>query len=297
MASSGARIAAAGCVALSGCHAITGLDDMYLRSESAASTGSTTVSGTGGAGDAGGMGGLGAAGGGGGGGAGGSPCLADAALTYRETVLCDHPLAYWRLDEANPTEAIDEVGNAHPGMYRNSAKTGAVGVAGSTAAEFHTSGSAYIEIGNFFDFSGQEHFSIEAWVKPSSTMPEQTGIVSKFDGVAKQGYSLGIQPNGMTATRAHDSMDIATVTVGLPPTDAFTHVVVTYDGDTIRLYKNGEFKGIASKQTLVETDNALTIGSFGGWGFFDGLIDEVAIYGARLLDSRIEAHYAAGIAQ
>src|SRR5262245_23126683 len=88
-----------------GCHAITGLDDLYVRDDAGAqavatatatsvSTGAAGATGNGGAGPT--------VGAGGTAGAGASSCDLDGGLTYAQTVLCDGPAAYWRFEELDP---------------------------------------------------------------------------------------------------------------------------------------------------------------------------------------------------
>jgi hypothetical protein len=59
----------------------------------------------------------------------------DAALAYRETVLADHPLAYWRLADSDIT-ARDELGGDN-GQYAGACTFGAPGaIAGNAAVTF-----------------------------------------------------------------------------------------------------------------------------------------------------------------
>ena len=43
-------------------------------------------------------------------GCGGAPASATAARTYSATVLADHPVAYWRMDETTGTTMADATG-------------------------------------------------------------------------------------------------------------------------------------------------------------------------------------------
>jgi len=65
------------------------------------------------------------------------------------------------------------------------------------------------------------------------------------------------------------------------PVNSWTHVAVTYDGATLRLYVNGVQEG--TPQTIVTLpagNTAWYIGSnsFSSYTYFDGRIDEVAIW-------------------
>jgi hypothetical protein len=284
---------------LVGCQAITGLDDLGLREEAPSTVAaSTATSGSGGAGATGGMGGAGAAGAAGGtAGAGGSVCDAGGPLTYAQTVLCDEPAAYWRFEELDPPEATDELG-IHPAQYVGTMTLGAEGVAGSRAATFHANGQGYVLVGDVFDFVGTSEFTFEAWVKPVAPVPDYAALFGKFfdEGGEEQGYVISLIPSGLNAARTRDSVADG-LTVGALPVDEMTHVALTYDGLTLSIFKNGVLaKGTESTASLVDRDTPLTIGSFYGWGYFNGVIDEVAVYDKLLKSTRILAHYQAGSA-
>ncbi|MBI2038626.1 MAG: LamG domain-containing protein [Candidatus Nealsonbacteria bacterium] len=80
--------------------------------------------------------------------------------------------------------------------------------------------------------------------------------------------------------------------------NVWTHVVVTYDGSTAKLYINGELKktqgGLSG--AIVDIGDNLTIGADNGGGYaFRGLIDEVRIYEKALALGQIQQHYAEGL--
>jgi hypothetical protein len=72
------------------------------------------------------------------------------------------------------------------------------------------------------------------------------------------------------------------------------HVVGTYDGNVMKLYINGE--EAASNTIGSHTIDATTVGLWIGWmsGYWDGNLDEVAIYNAALSPTTVESHYNLG---
>src|SRR5690348_5065061 len=62
-----------------------------------------------------------------------------AAKTYSATVLADHPVAYWRMDDTTGSTMADISGNANNGRYAGIytlGQPGAIAGGGSTAVAF-----------------------------------------------------------------------------------------------------------------------------------------------------------------
>jgi hypothetical protein len=79
----------------------------------------------------------------------------------------------------------------------------------------------------------------------------------------------------------------------------WAHLVVTYDGSTIRFYGNGQQQwSVANPPTpAINLGGPLRIGgnSATGDGFFDGNVDELAIYASALTEDQVKLHYAVGL--
>ena len=75
------------------------------------------------------------------------------------------------------------------------------------------------------------------------------------------------------------------------PVNAWTHVALTYDGATLRLFVNGtQVATRATTGTIQTTDNPLWIGGNSPYGeYFHGLIDEVRVYNRALTQADIQA--------
>ena len=75
------------------------------------------------------------------------------------------------------------------------------------------------------------------------------------------------------------------------PVNAWTHVALTYDGATQRLFVNGTQAATrATTGTIQATDNPLWIGGNSPYGeYFKGLIDEVRVYNRALTQAEIQA--------
>jgi hypothetical protein len=242
----------------------------------------------------------------GGGGAGGSaPCVvADggAGQRYQTTVACDGPIAYWRMDDETLAKAADQTPSGLDGVYtQTDVVLGVDGIVEGKSVRFQGD-EGEMAVADVLDFTGQASFSIELWMKPEvlPAVGSTLGVLAKQvqDGDGDQGYWLTIDADArLRFSRLRDDIQDA-VTSGALDLEVFTHVVVTFDGDAsrLRLYLDGmEVDEKESLQSLSDNPGVLTVGSFGGWGAYRGLVDEVAIYDRPLSHLEIVTHNDAGL--
>jgi hypothetical protein len=224
------------------------------------------------------------------GGSGGSTSSGGAAGaqpgTYRDIVLADGPVGYWRFGEAPAaTMASDESASGFSGTYLGGVTLGVAGaIAGDADSAAHFDGvDDEVQFGDVLDFPGLAPFSVEVWILPDDTQPNQYGTISAKQFNAVDGFELGIEGSTQTVFFGRE-------VAGMSSDPAV--------GATLKLYINGvEMHSIASQLVLPDNPAPLTAGdSFESSEQFAGTIDELAIYDAVLAPSRIAAHYAAGTA-
>lgn len=128
-------------------------------------------------------------------------------------------------------------------------------------------------------------FSVSAWIYPTSSSGDQA-IVSDWETAPAQTFLLrtssgGLQGFVFTSAQAGGAFNLT------PPLEKWSHVVMTYDGTTIRGYLNGQIGGTTFAQSGTIANNGTRIG-IGGPGFslsdsaFIGKIDDVRIYNKAL---------------
>jgi Concanavalin A-like lectin/glucanases superfamily len=228
------------------------------------------------------------------------PCHDGAAGSsgYREVVLADSPLAYWRLGEGGgATVARDEQG-AHDGAYRGGVTLGQpgalVGDADTSAAFGGVDGLVSIPNGGLPE--GGASFSLEAWtycVGNSRTGAIGYGTImgSGADLNHRLLYNTG---NGQLLTQFDG--DFHSTTNASPVLNAWHHVVYTFDSSasTERLYLDGGLAG-AHTTTLPTWNASFDLGAYDAADYmWNGRLDEVAIYGTALSPGRVAAHFGAG---
>jgi hypothetical protein len=214
---------------------------------------------------------------------------------YRNQVLADEPIAYWRLGESSGTSAADTSGNGNTGTYGGGPTLGATGaLAGDsdTATSFDgVNDNVSVPDSAALDLNGS--FSIEFWAKQTSFTNTSPGIVNKGSSTTADGYLISAGNTGIL-TFKRNNVTVATAAGAL--TAGYKHFVLTYDGATVRWYVNG-VAGTSSALALPANAStaALTIGLGDAGQYANDAIDDVAVYQTALSTTRIAEHYNVGI--
>jgi hypothetical protein len=208
-------------------------------------------------------------------------------------------VAFWR----GENDALDSSGMNHGTLYGSVAYlTCSIGGSGFN---FATLGS-YVSV-PFSPALQRTNLTVEGWVFAQGTPTTQAGILGTWNDLLGAGtawrrtfmmwsyqgkleFLCGV---GTTIDRATDSAAL--------PINTWVHVAGTYDGSTIRLYRNGV--QVASKAyagILNTNDQPFYIGrtDAGGDGsdYWRGMIDDVSVYSRALSSNEIAVIYAAASA-
>ena len=134
--------------------------------------------------------------------------------------------------------------------------------------------------------SGETALSISAWVYPTSYGDATAPSFVSTDAASPRAFYLGLfngtnfrfslSTNGTALT----SLDTAAGTVDL---NVWQHILVTWDQVNLKLYKNGVLlktvaTTFASNGTFTTTNDLLIGARRSSAGFFEGNIDEVAVF-------------------
>ena len=206
-------------------------------------------------------------------------------------MLAGAPLDYWRLGESSGTSVSDAGSNALTGTYVGGVTPGVPGVGGADTAASFDGTSGYVDVPGVANASFSSGFTIDAWVK-SATAQTDAGIVGKwtypFGGVLLWLDGSGNYTLAVTAHRANYLTTSVAPTIG-----AWEHVVGTWDGAMLRLYVDGNeigsqaFTGAPGLPT-----NDLQIGDYAESNrYFEGAVDEVALYDHALTADEIAAQH------
>ena len=250
---------------------------------------------------------------------------------YRETVLSQGPVGYWRLNETaqppapRPAANRGSLGAAGDGEYLFGPKRGEPGgLAGSpdTSVRFFNPnqdvgfGGSKIEIPFNAALNPNGSFSVEFWAKPSTIVTDSFCPVASINSDPAIGPSTNSNPRagwlfyqttnatgngwqfrlGNANTNSEPNyLDGDAIRGGIVTTGAWHHIVGTYDGSTAALYVNGE--RVASRPiTGYRANDARPFRI--GTTCFDGVLDEIGTYaGNRGFDGWLQevAFYGAAL--
>jgi len=236
------------------------------------------------------------------------------ASAYVGTVLADHPVAYYRLDETSGSVAHDYAGG-HDGAYYDAIldQPGFVPsqIDPDPAAGFSGATGSYvgnIAADNSVSFAGTTNFTIEAWTKGVANQINGAAIVAKGAGdvgnvypqeqfalrVNVADYSFLVRSPAQSTANGYEAVG----TTG--PDGSWHHLVGVWDGSAVNLYVDGALQTTVGGPSTVRASTVpISIGAerSGNAPSYDlaynGDIDEVAIYNYALTANQVQAHYAA----
>lgn len=159
-----------------------------------------------------------------------------------------------------------------------------------TAYDFNGT-STYVRIPYDERFAGESAFSVALWVKPRSYSMYMC-IASKIYGSTFQNSWKIENATAALQFESYNGMSIQRVASGMTPLPLgeWSHIAITWDGQTKRVYWNGALTGEQATSILFDTGDVY-IGVDYDYGsltnFFDGLMRDIRLYNRPLTDSEI----------
>lgn len=230
------------------------------------------------------------------------------AVDYPSTILADHPIAYYRLEETADTTAADSSASGlFPGTYNVNGAYPLLGQPGidTNSISLSAANSSSVTAGYYPEFNQPAPFSFEIWARPASTSATDYRCpIGNFSGWAtatQSGWYVYQTPGGAASTFAFILVGSgAWISQGMVPLNWY-HLVGTYDGTNASFYINSVLVGTQNAAGYAANSvnnagvNVLGIGQRGDNSqFFDGGLDEAAYYTNALTAAQVLAHYQAG---
>ena len=229
-----------------------------------------------------------------------------SVTAFSDAISSLSPVMHWKLNETSGTTVEDAVGT-NDGTYTNGVLLGASGVdSGATAAEFDGTND-YIEIPHSSDMSLTDG-TVQAWFNTNDATKKQAIFSRDSTGFDDGGHLTAfIEADGSISVRLQSISQSYFVqsAAGLIGTGNWHHIAFSFGANGMELFVDGD---------LVDTD-AYTGGTTGNseplvigansWlsndatadnllDYFDGQIDEVAIFDEQLSQSDIDSLIAEG---
>jgi Concanavalin A-like lectin/glucanases superfamily len=206
-------------------------------------------------------------------------------------------IATYSFDEGSGLSANDGSGNAHTGVISGATWT----IAGKYGSALSFNGTnSWVTVADANDLDLTTGLTLEAWVFPTAAATATTWrnvLIKERSG--GEIYNLYADtdthvPAAYVVRSANPGTPVGVNGVAQVPLNTWTHLAMTYDTATVRLYVNGTLvRSSATTGALLTSTGALRIGGNSVWGeFFQGMIDEVRVYNRALTQAEIQTDMA-----
>jgi len=240
--------------------------------------------------------------------------LPTATPTPGSSIILPDPYAFYSFDEGTGSGIIDMSGHGLHGLLNNVSWVESKESSYGTALWFSgiLPDQEYASISSFELPASTSELTITAWIYPTAFTgtSRDNRIITKSIGTAEQDHEFmlsGIVSGSNTRLRfrlktGNDPSSGTTTLIALSGNltlNTWHHVAGVYDGSNMILYKDGIEVGRVAKTGNITTTSAPTLiglnplagdpitgGGYGGW---QGMIDDVRIYTESLTSSEIQA--------
>ncbi|MDP3900751.1 MAG: LamG-like jellyroll fold domain-containing protein [bacterium] len=207
-----------------------------------------------------------------------------------EHALGIEAVGIWRFNEGSGTTAYDNAGYSNNGTLSGATwQTEAQCGLGLGTCLLFDGVNDYVSAGTTIG-NGYTSITASAWIYPTSTA---TGPI-----VIKNGPFYLYHGSQFLRGGIYDGSWTYAVGSTKLRMNEWSHVVMTYDGSSIRVYVNGALDGSAAKTGTLATTGALVlIGADTNPGvntYFTGMIDNAHVFSNSLTTVEVEQMYAQG---
>lgn len=213
------------------------------------------------------------------------------AITDQDLVL------HLNFEEGSGDTTVDLSGNGNDGILHNVEWTD--GKSGS-GVMFDGVAGTWVEVPDSDSLDSiTEQITLMAWVYPTVFNNEWQRILNKCwagdtapwmiwgfyeqaNSNGRLGFTLAVDGGQERLCRSGETPTI--------PADEWTHVAAVYDGETMKLYQNGEVVVESNAQGTIDTNDvpvAIGRNSEGNREHYQGSIDDVAVWRVALDESQI----------
>jgi hypothetical protein len=229
-------------------------------------------------------------------------------MGYREVVLQDRPVSFWRMEEnvgtfrdvmtKNDLTSITGTftGRGLPGPFNGDGRSALLD--GSSAVASTSSGTALP--------TGGSSRTIEAWIKPNfdPTVNGQGGAIASYWGGSTQICGFQLFNSSSTILVFSDGVNtnnnVSVTAAQCPAKGVWGYLVLTMTSTQLQYYFNGVLVKTFSFGATLNTTGTSTIkvgNRVDTNVFWPGNLKDVSVYSGQLSAARIREHYLAGIGE
>jgi chitodextrinase len=203
-------------------------------------------------------------------------------------------VAAYDFNAGSGTTVSDVSGNGNTGTIVNATWT----TAGKFGGALSFNGTnAQVVINDSASLHLTSAATLEAWVNPSSALTGWQDVIYKpLDNFFLEASSSNGNKPGTGVLLTSSAEPLAYGSAALTAS-TWTHLAMTYDGTTLKIYVNGALVTSTTQTgTITTSTNALQIGGDTTYGqYFKGLIDEVRVYNIALTQAQIQTDMATAL--
>lgn len=194
------------------------------------------------------------------------------------------PVHYWEF-EADPTDTMNNTG-----LNDNGGVTYPIGLIGN-GVDLEADSSQYIRNATLNPIASVQTYDF--WIKPETVAESKLFTISDVESGATDITVVKFESNGVIEIETQSGDQITgTIPIG---TGAWTHIVIVEQG-TFELYINGTLDVNGGSSSGMEDDYFFNIGRhFPGGNYFDGMIDNFAMFTDPYTSDNATASYNSGV--
>ena len=163
--------------------------------------------------------------------------LASWFVLVGDVLAATDPIAWWKLDEGSGSTTADSTGNGYTGTLVSS-PTWVANTVSSNGLKFTT--NRWVNIANSSGLHLTNTMTASVWIKPD--LPGMSSPMTEFLAKGESYYSgwgLRYGPDGRIAVYMAGQNGNTIHSTATAPTNRWTHVAVTMDGASAKLYQIG----------------------------------------------------------
>lgn len=224
--------------------------------------------------------------------------LVQSSYAQAHSALPGALLAAYSFNEGSGVTAFDSAGDHDGGLEGGVTWTEAGRYGGAIDLD---GTNDKVSVADAAELDLTESFTIESWVAPDTGSKWRPVIskATKFGGPETAGYALFSSggeedPEGYSANGSSFAAVGGSASLEL---ESWTHLALSSDGETLRLYVEAEEVDSEPAVANSNTAAALEFGHVGGVlnSFFNGRIDEIRLYDEALSAAQIETDRNSGV--